>query len=277
MFNNRKIVIATKHKKEQVIAPLLLEEFNINAIICEQLDTDQLGTFSGEIERNLSPIEAAKRKCYMAMELTQCDLAIASEGSFGPHPTLFFVNADDEILVFIDKKNKVEIVVRHISTDTNFNGAEITNENELKQFADNALFPHHGLIIRDKKDGVNEIVKGIDNWDLLQKTFHNFYSKFGRMYIETDMRAQFNPKRMQVIKEAAQKLVAKMKSTCPQCQIPGFDITAVKKGLPCLLCNMPTQSPVAHIYKCAHCDFILENKIADKQFEDPMHCQFCNP
>ncbi|MBJ7429162.1 MAG: hypothetical protein JHD28_09430, partial [Bacteroidia bacterium] len=89
MFNNRKIVIATKHKKEQVIAPLLLEEFNINAIICEQLDTDQLGTFSGEIERNLSPIEAAKRKCYMAMELTQCDLAIASEGSFGPHPTLF--------------------------------------------------------------------------------------------------------------------------------------------------------------------------------------------
>jgi hypothetical protein len=277
MFNNRKIVIATKHKKEQVIAPLLLHELNLNAITCTELDTDLLGTFSGEIERNLSPIEAAKQKCYLAMDQTQCDMAIASEGSFGPHPTLFFVNADDEILVFIDRKNDIEIIVRQVSTDTNFNGTEIVKKNELKLFAEKALFPSHGLIMRDKKDSIHEIIKGIDNWEMLQNTFDYFKAKYGSMYIETDMRAQFNPKRMEVIKQATQKLITKIKSACPQCQIPGFSIIDVKRGLPCKICNMPTESPIAHIYKCNQCAFTLIKEITEKPFEDPMHCNFCNP
>lgn len=61
----------------------------------------------------------------MAMELANCDLAVASEGSFGPHPTIYFVHADDEFLLFIDKKNDLEIIVRELSTVTNFNGSEI--------------------------------------------------------------------------------------------------------------------------------------------------------
>ena len=59
------------------------------------------------------------------MELANCDLAVASEGSFGPHPTIYFVHADDEFLLFIDKKNDLEIIVRELSTVTNFNGSEI--------------------------------------------------------------------------------------------------------------------------------------------------------
>ena len=42
------------------------------------------------------------------------------------------------------------------------------------------------------------------------------------MFVETDMRAHANPKRMSVIGEAAEDLVKKLRSICPQCHLPGF-------------------------------------------------------
>lgn len=59
------------------------------------------------------------------MEKTNCDSGFASEGSFGPHPAMLFVYANDEILQFIYKKNELEIIVRELPTETNFNGEEI--------------------------------------------------------------------------------------------------------------------------------------------------------
>ena len=65
------------------------------------------------------------------MEASNCDLGVASEGSFGAHPSLFFASADDELLIFIDKKNNLEIIARELSMETNFNGREIETEKEL--------------------------------------------------------------------------------------------------------------------------------------------------
>ena len=64
----------------------------------------------------------------MAMKLSKYDLVVASEGSFGPHPSIPLVPADDEFLLFIDKKNDLEIIARELSIETNFNGSEIKNE-----------------------------------------------------------------------------------------------------------------------------------------------------
>ncbi len=85
-----------------------------------ELNTDQLGTFSGEIERVLSPIDAAREKCKLAFESTDIDLVISSEGSFGPHPSYFFAPSDEEYLVLKDWKNDFEIVVKTWSLDTNY-------------------------------------------------------------------------------------------------------------------------------------------------------------
>ena len=277
MFEGRKIVIATKHQKEQVIAPLLLQEFGMIAITTPQLDTDLLGTFTGEIDRTLSPIEAARKKCYLAMEQTNCNMAIASEGSFGPHPGLFLVPADDEMLILIDKENNIEIIAREVSTQTNFDAETITDSAQLINFANKALFPSHALIIRNEKNSTMEIMKGINNWDDLNATFYCFMQKYGKAHIETDMRASYNPTRMQVIEKATVQLIKKMQCTCPQCKAPGLSITNVKRGLPCGLCNMPTQTPKSNLYTCAQCQFVKEEIIANKQFEDPMYCNFCNP
>jgi len=278
MFSDRTLLIATKHDKEKVIAPLFEKELGVRCIVSSAFDTDILGTFSGEIARKDDPITTVRNKCYMAMELSNCDMAIASEGSFGAHPSIYFVAADDEILIFIDKKNDIEIIVREISTETNFNAAEVQTETALKKFANAAKFPSHGLILRKHKDDYSEIIKGITDWETLLETYHHFSKTVGSAYIETDMRAMYNPSRMKVIEKAALQLVNKIKSICPQCSAPGFGITDAKEGLPCELCNFPTHSILSYIYSCQKCNFRKEEKFPNKKNkEEPMYCDICNP
>jgi hypothetical protein len=278
MFLNRKLLIATKHQKESVIAPILEKELGVICFVDETFDTDTLGTFTGEIERELDPISTAREKCLRAMKINNCNLGIASEGSFGPHPSIFFLSADDEFLIFIDKLNNIEVVVRELSTSTNFDGKLITTQKELFEFAHKIGFPSHGLILRKSKDEKTDIHKGITDIENLKKSFEHLYAKFNAVYVETDMRAMFNPTRMNLIEKAAQKLADKIKSTCPQCQMPGFGITEAKKGLTCSLCGSATNSILSYIYNCQHCQFIKEEMYPHhKSTEDPTYCDYCNP
>ena len=271
-------MIATKHGKEKVITPILEKELGVKCFVDSGLDTDQLGTFTGEVERKEDPVTTARNKCLMAMKLNNCDLAIASEGSFGQHPTIFFIPADDEMLIFIDKKNGLEIIAREISSQTNFNGSEIQTEENLLQFAVRSNFPSHGLILRKSKNEFGDIVKGITNKEQLLKVFYSLIEKFGTAYIETDMRAMYNPTRMKVIESAVKKLSKKIKALCPVCNMPGFGITDAKEGLPCELCNFPTRSTISYIYSCQKCNYKKEEKYPKgKQTENPMYCDICNP
>jgi hypothetical protein len=278
MFEDRNLIIATKHKKEDIIAPIVEKELGVKCFVAKDLDTDIVGTFTGEVERKDDPLTAARKKCYMAMELTNSDLAIASEGSFGPHPTIYFAPADDEILIFVDKKNGLEIIARELSTETNFNGSVIKSKKNLLEFAANANFPSHGLILRKSKNENRDIVKGITNENQLIKVFYNLINNFGTAYIETDMRALYNPTRMSIIERAAKKLIKKIKNHCPICNTPGFCITDAKEGLPCEICNFPTRSTISYIYSCQKCSYQKEEKYPKgKQTEDPMYCDYCNP
>jgi Zn finger protein HypA/HybF involved in hydrogenase expression len=278
MFRKRKLLIATKHQKEKVIAPILEKELGVCCFIDETFDTDTLGTFSGEVERELDPISTAREKCLRAMKQNGCDLGVASEGSFGPHPSMFFISADDEFLIFIDTKNNIEVVVREISTSTNFNGKYVQSQKELFDFAKQVDFPSHGLILRKSNDENKDIHKGITESEILKNSFDYFFSKYNSVYAETDMRAMYNPARMKVIEKATDKLVQKIKSTCPQCQMPGFGITDAKSGLKCNLCGSPTRSILSYIYICGHCGYRKEEIYPNKKTtEEPTFCDYCNP
>ena len=278
MFKGRNLLIATKHEKEKVIAPILERELGVKCFLTSDLDTDELGTFTGEVERKEDAIATARKKCLMAMELANCDLAIASEGSFGSHPTIFFAHADDELLLFFDKKNDLEISARELSLETNFNGSKIKTEKELQEFADHSNFPSHGLIIRKSKEDLGDIVKGITTEEQLNQAFDALISQYGTAYVETDMRAMYNPTRMKVIEKATVKLVDKIKSLCPNCETPGFGIVDRKEGLPCEQCHFPTRSTLSYHYSCPKCNFAKEDQYPNgKKFEEPMYCDFCNP
>lgn len=277
-FQNRSLVIATKHNKEVVIDPVFSKALGVKCISLDNFDTDEFGTFTGEVERLHDPLETARQKCYAAMELSNCDLAIASEGSFGPHPSLGLVNCDDEVLMFIDKKNNLEVSVRELSLNTNFNGQEINTIKQLLEFSKKAKFPKHALILRANKNDFKYITKGITNEHLLKTTFLQLHAKFNTAYVETDMRAMHNPTRMKLIADAAKKLVEKINSHCPNCTTPGFGITNAIAGLPCEQCGFPTNSTLSFVYKCNTCEFIEEKKFPHgKTKEEPMYCNICNP
>lgn len=278
MFAGRTLVIATKHGKERVIAPILEQALGVQCITPHAFDTDELGTFTGEVERRLDPLETAREKCRRAMDATGCDLAVANEGSFGPHPVMSFVPGDDELMVFLDRRNGLDLVVREVSASTNFAAQEIRDEDALRAFADRARFPRHALILRESPRSTQPIHKGISEPAELRARFREFRARLGHAYVETDMRAMHNPTRMEVIGDAARKLVDLLQSTCPACGLPGFAVTEVIRGLPCEACGLPTNAPSRHISVCGQCGHREEQRNPHgRTRQDPMYCEFCNP
>ncbi len=90
LFTNRSLLIATQHRKEEVMAPCLTDALGVICQVAENLNTDLLGTFSGEVARLDDPITTLRKKCMLALKQHPIfDLVVASEGSFGPHPTMF--------------------------------------------------------------------------------------------------------------------------------------------------------------------------------------------
>jgi hypothetical protein len=278
LFKNRSLIIATKHAKEKVIAPIFEKKLGVKCFVDKSFDTDVLGTFTGEIERVDDPITTVRKKCIAAMEKNNCDLGIASEGSFGSHPSIFFAKANEEILIFIDKKNDLEIIARELSTETNFNGQYVHSTRALKDFCKEINFPNHAVILRNEQNDNQKIVKGINNWEKLISEYKLMTKKFEKVYVETDMRAMYNPTRMKNIENTAEKLVSKILNACPKCLMPGFSIISAQKGLPCENCNLPTDSTLFYLYHCKHCLHEIKEYFPRKiKFENPMYCQICNP
>ena len=92
------------------------------------------------------------------------------------------------------------------------------------------------------------------------------------------MRAMYNPSRMLVIENTTKKLVKKINSCCPQCNIPDFGVKDIKIGLKCSLCGSPSNPTLSYIYNCTKCDFNKEEMYPHKKTtEDPMYCIYCNP
>lgn len=277
-FEGRKLVIATKHRKELVIGPPLNVALGLDYFSSDCLDTDLLGTFSGEIERLHNPMDTARIKCNMAMDIHQVDMAISSEGSFGSHPHLFFLPADEEYLMLIDRKNDFEIVVKTITTDTNYESITLISTENLQQFLTRVKFPSHGLILRKSSRDHADIEKGIVCENILYDRVGFYIKKYGQCYLETDMRAMFNPTRMEVIKNLVNDLIIEMNRICPSCNFPGFSVSDVVRGLLCSHCHWPTKSVKEIIYSCKKCNHRSIEIIADlKKYEEPMYCDFCNP
>lgn len=277
-FRGRKAIIATKHHKEQVILPLLKEHLAIEVFVPQDYDTDKFGTFTGEITRDGNALEAVRKKCLDAMNTYGFDLGIASEGSFGSHPSLFFAQADDELVILIDKKNDLEIIARELSLETNFSAEKISSYQQLKTFAQQVKFPSHGLIIKDSDEKHANIFKDITDWNDLNRIYATVSSYSSTIHVETDMRAHKNPTRMQVIENATQNLIKKINTLCPNCQTPGFDVSELIKGLPCEWCQSPTESLLAIQYTCKKCNHTtLEKHPKGKHYESPEYCSYCNP
>jgi len=274
------IILPTKHAKSVAIAPPFWER--LGASVLEYLvDTDTLGTFSGEVEREGNALECARRKCEWGLDLLgdRAEYGLASEGSFGPHPFIPFLPCDQEVLYFIDRKRSFHLHMVHFSNKTNYRMKALGSFEELQKFANSAQFPSHALILRpNNRENNHPLFKGIDTQDTLEHAFKESrkHSADGQVWVETDMRAQFNPSRMTAIGELADKLAERLATACPSCASPGWGRIHAEKGLHCEYCDQATEMIAHEIYGCVLCDHTVRQPRADGLKAAPqMHCGWC--
>jgi hypothetical protein len=277
-YQNQICHLASMHKKETALKEQF-KKFLGCEVVPVPINTDLFGTFTGEIERTLTPHKTAKEKCYKGLEIQKGALGISSEGSFTPHPYCPFITANIEILFFTDRNLNFELTLTKLSTETNHSAQLIKTTQELLNFANKALFPSHALILRpEKANDSNLIFKGIQDPQELQDMFQICIqnSKEASVYVETDMRAHMNPTRMKIIEELSYEMADRLRSSCPSCQIPGWGVVQKVSGLPCKACYIPTDLIKSEVYGCCSCTY-EELKEAERDLADPSFCPSCNP
>lgn len=263
--------LATRHGKEAAVAPAMAEALGLRIMAPTELDTDSLGTFTGEVPRPASMRETVRLKAQMGMAATGLPLGLASEGSFGPHPAIPFLPAAHELMIFIDQDSGLEIAEELVSPDTNFAALDVTPEADLEGFLTRAGFPAHAVILR----GEGRIVKGIAARDQLDDLLRR---AAGPVRLETDMRAHLNPTRMAGLASLATKLAQRIATPCPACGAPGFGVIRAERGLACEECGAPTSLVKTLVFGCQACGHEEPRPRPDGlEAATPAQCPDCNP
>jgi hypothetical protein len=279
-YNGRRSAIATMHGKERVIAPILEKWFDLRVERAEGVDTDAFGTFSGEIERNRSMLEAARAKARLAIERTGARYGLASEGAFGPHPLIPLMATGLELMLLVDGEENCEIAV-HRRMRANYGWLVVSADENISAFLERVDFPQHGLIVRPEiYDGGFAAVKGIVMADVLRDAIEAMaaLSTTGKALVVTDMRAHLNPTRMHAIKQTAKALAVRIARLCPVCGAPGFGLVDKMRGLPCALCTAPTDLVQFEVHACARCGHQEKRRERSSAARaDPGWCFHCNP
>lgn len=273
-YNNQKALLATKHHKEKAIAPVFMQTMGLE-IVTKNFDTDIFGTFTGEVERKLSPFDTCLKKAKVVGSCFNSALALATEGSFGPHPQVPFASIHNEIMVFVDQINNLIIYEQLTTIDTNYKTATIKSLDELQYFLNGSEFPSHAVCLQTKDQKL--IAKGIKEKNKLYELVTENI-KHTALMISTDMRAMMNPKRMSNIALLATKLTEKLQSFCPKCKIPGFGFAKTSSSLPCETCGFSTKFHQYEIWACVKCTYKETRKRADgKTKAESIFCDNCNP
>jgi len=277
-YFNQTIVLTTKHEKLSLIAPILQAELELNVVVHEA-DTDQLGAFTGEIERTLDPKQTAIAKAKLGTTALGISLGVASEGSIGPDPLMPFVQSDIEYIALVDLDREIEIVERYRSLE--IIAGEIATEpgSDISSFLTKIDFPNHKLIAKPTGPTDTSAIKGIGTMLELQKAVRDLAanSPHGKVLLQSDLRAHCSPSRQQNIIQAARLLAQRVKTLCPSCECPGFGATRYERGLECSDCGELVSSALKfEIFGCVKCTF-EETGPRLSDFADPASCDGCNP
>ena len=272
-FTGQVALIATLHGKEAAFAPPLTR-LGFAVRHPKGFDTDQFGTFSGEVERRGDMLDAARAKARAAFlkEGQRADWVISSEGAFGPSRAVPVLAEAKELALAWRPLDGLEIVAHQTSFETNFAYLDLTPEDDLDGVLDRIGFPDHALIVRDGDQIAAKAVTSRETLDPL------LAAASGPIRIETDMRAHLNPTRMGEIARLAESLAQQLATRCPACAAPGFGRTRVEAGLPCAACGAPTDRVAREIWRCGACGHEEDRLRQDGRTRaDPGDCALCNP
>ena len=278
LYRNCEVAFLTQHGKQQLVRSRIEEALGCQVVHTEAYDTDLLGTFTNEMVRQGSQLDAAKTKAEIGMRLTGLQIGIASEGAFGPDPFVGFTPWNSEVLLWVDQALGIEVQGFAHGPAQSLQRT-INSRDELQSFITEANFPSHHLNVRP--EGANHVAwqKGICDEQTLLQAFHAAHAQSeGRgVVIENDLRAFSNPTRQALIRQATDDLIQKLQSACPQCAKPGFSLIKKLPGLPCRSCSRPTQLPIGEVWQCLSCKHEAHSFVSAAAFAGPERCNHCNP
>lgn len=277
-YAGRTAVLATQHGKARALARPFHDQTGLRLVVPPALDTDALGSFDGRVARIGTSVDAAIAKARLGLAITGLPLALASEGSFGPHPRLPLLAAGIEVLVFIDTERDLTVCESLIVERTNFGHRDIASVAELGDWLARVGFPRHALMVRPLGGAV--IAKGIDDAATLERAIGDAaaLSPQRRARVETDMRAHLNPTRMAGIRCLGIRLARRIATPCPDCAAPGWGQTGVTRGLLCADCGTPTEMIAGLDFGCAACGHTATQPRPDSRTHAPPgQCPACNP
>ena len=280
IFNNRKALLVTMHGKEVVLGNYLKETFNITLDVTRNINTDQFGSFSGEIERKVIPQYAAKQKISAALKNYEHEIIIASEGSFFQHPANPFIQVNNEFILLMDRKNEIAIEAQWTSSNVKYFKKSFSNDVQAYDFCIKNGFPNYGVLLKANTLAINPlIIKDSNTESDLKKAICILINESisGEIEVESDMRAHRNPTRMKNISIAAQQLVNNMQRQCPECLALGYSIKSSIPGLECAHCTFPSNETKGYLYHCKSCAHQEIKPIQTEQKADPTYCPKCNP
>ncbi|MBX3463737.1 MAG: hypothetical protein KF830_11230 [Planctomycetes bacterium] len=270
------------HGKERVIAPRLEAGLGVRCVTpAPGFDTDRFGTFAGDVPRRGSARATAREKALAGMAATGTDLAVASEGTFAPHPEAPLLPIGVELLLLVDRRDGLEIAGEDVTAATNHARAPCRDLAEARAFGGRIGFPDHGLVLT-LGEPPRRVHRGLHDLPALAAAVADLQRAAAAeglpWFAGSDMRADHNPTRMQAIDRAAAALATRAATRCPACELPGFGPVDVRRGLPCALCGLPTPWLLAVVHGCARCPERRELPRADgRQAADPGDCPVCNP
>ena len=277
-YAGREVCLTTQHGKQRALARPFRAGLGAELVVSDG-DTDQLGTFSGEVERSADALTTSRRKAELGLERSGLRLGLASEGSFGPHPAVPLLTAGMEVLMFLDRERQLEVVEQHLELRTTYSRFRLEPGADPSPWLERIGFPSHAVIVRPEADPPVPCVKGIQSRRALEQAIAACRVASNEpLVLDTDMRAHRNPTRMASIRRLGFQLVRRLASPCPTCAAPGWGRTGTRPGLPCSWCGSPTNLVAAEVWGCGACDHSETRPRSDgRQEADPGHCPYCNP
>ncbi|MBD1195428.1 MAG: hypothetical protein H9532_15065 [Vulcanococcus sp. Clear-D1] len=278
-YFSRKICLTTRHGKHRALALPFRLGLGAELHVCD-LDTDQLGTFSGEIHRMHEALETCRIKARMGMSASGLPIGIASEASFGPHPAMPMLAVGQELLIFLDLERDLCVLEQRLEWRTNYSQTLLESDDQLAPWLAQVKFPSHAVIARPETAQVGVLLKGLNTSESLAEAISvcRAADPDGRVWLETDMRAHCNPTRMRSIRRLGSALVRRLRNPCPECGSPGWGLLDTQPGLPCSDCGTATELTLSEIWGCQQCGARREHPRRDGRIQaDPGQCPWCNP
>lgn len=287
-YLGQRVAFGTRHGKEHQVAGPFADILGATVLAPRDLDTDQFGTFTGDVRRLASPADTARAKAELGATALGLSTALGSEASYGGLDGML-VPVHEELLMFIDLDRNIEVIEGQRSITPLPGPRQARTMADLEPHLPRFGFPAQALVVRPGDGSIDplrqnrtidpaHLSKGITDRTELTRALRSAasVSENGYALVEADLRADNNPTRQAVLRRLAHRLGLRLDTCCPTCACPGYGRITTLPGLPCRTCRHPTDLAQADVHACPTCPH-THTEPRPVTTADPASCPLCNP